>query len=214
MAKLDFPYKQMFGWKTGNLALTVIALFYLVIPIWRTLTTRGVPLDQGMVIFGMTFLCVSLVKAKASPTVLGGVFTAVLGISYMMLVMTSVSASVLWITSILLFVATLVFEIGIFKFGPSNSKAKALTLVPLTFIGFSIILALVGYNPVVVINWKYWTIALSYLATMVFCWLYVLDYAGWEVFKSKTGRWMTVMAVVAVAFSVLGMLQGWGLTPW
>lgn len=193
----------MFRWKTANLGLTIVGLWYLILP-W--LATRA--MNQSMMLFGFTFVAISLVTARTKPTVLGCLFAMLIGISYFFGIAGSIGGTILWPLSIILFGATLVFELGIVKFGPTNAKAKVLTIVPLAVMGFSIFLGLVGYNPLVIFNWTYWMISLNYLSIMMFAWIYILDYAGWRPFKNRTPMVMNLLAITAVALSVLGMAQG------
>jgi uncharacterized membrane protein len=58
-------------------------------------------------------------------------------------------------------------------------------------------------------NWTSATlIAINYIAIMLFGFLYVLDYAGWRPLGSKTGTWLNLLAIAAVALSAIGLAQG------
>jgi hypothetical protein len=210
---IHIPYKQMFNWSAGNLGLSLLGVWYMLLA-FMSPKTYGVPSviyspNQGLLLFGLMFFAISLVNSVPRPTVLGAVFTMLIGLSYFMgWIVTSISPVILWTLSIVLFLGVLVEEFGIFKIGPSDSKAKILTIVPLAIIGFSLVLALFGYNPLVKFNWNYTLSAVNLLAVTVLCWLYVLDYAGWRPFKGKTNMWLNVIAIGAVALSVIGMYQG------
>lgn len=201
---MDIPYKQMFQWKTANLAPTLLGLWYLIVP-W--VFTQAI--NQTMAIFGFTFLSVGIIKAKPRPTVLASLFSALIGIGYVLTLMTTMPLEVLWMITLGLFALVLVFEFDVFKFGPTNAKAKVLTVVPLTLLGFCIVLGLAGYNPYITFNFAdYPLVCLNYLAVMAFCWLYVLDYAGYKPFKARTNTWLNAMALIAVLLSLVGMYQG------
>jgi len=208
---MNIPYKQMLNWKTGVLGFTLIGIWYIILPF-----LGGGGINQSMVLFGFTFLASGLVLANPRPTVLGALFAALIGMSYFMMVSTAINAAILWTLSIALFAAVLVFELGIFKFGPTNTHAKALTIIPMALLGFSVLLGIAGYNPTISFTWtgNSWALALNYVAVMVFAWLHVLSYAGYSPLGKKTMLWMVIMAVIAVGLSLIGVAEGWGLFQW
>jgi len=210
MGKMSIPFKQMVNWKSGNIGPLLIAATFLLIPF-----LMGIKVLQttSNILFGLTFLCIALIRAKPSPTVIGSFFTALLGLAYFMTVMTTADAW-LWMASLFFVAITVVFEIGLFKFGPSNSKAKVLTIIPVTLLGFYILLGIAGQNPKITFNWNVWGVALSYIALMVFCFLYTFDYAGYKPFKAKTVLYMNIMAIAVLGLQVLGLMQGWGYIGW
>lgn len=205
---MQIPYKQMFSWKTGNLAPSIIGVWYILLPL---IMSKAV--NISLMLFGFTFLSIALVRAKSKPTVLGSVFCMLIGLSYFFGMMTNIADATLWTLSLGMFALTLVFELDIFKFGPANARAKILTIVPLAVIGFTLLIALAGYNPMLSIQWTStrWIINLNYVAVALFCWINVLDYAGWRPFKGRTVLVMNLMAFVAVALSVVSMAasQSW-----
>lgn len=205
---ISIPFKQMTSWKSGNLGLLLIALTYLAVPF-----LFGKPLGQTSILFGLTWLCVALVKAKSSPTVLGSFFTALLGLSYFLTVLTTADAW-LWTASLAFTALTFVFELGLFKFGPSNAKAKVLTVVPVLLLGFYILLGFAGQNTRLLINWNNWGIAVSYVALMVYSFLFTFDEAGYRPFKGKTTLYMNIMAIAVLLLAILGIMQGWGYIAW
>jgi hypothetical protein len=201
---MDFPIKQMLSWKAANIGPTLIGFWYLVLP-W--LATKS--MDQSMMLFGFTFLSIGLIRARSKPTVLGCLFAMFIGLAYFFTFANFISMAALWIVSLVLFAMVLVFELGIFKFGPTNAKAKVLTIVPLAVLSFSLLLGVAGYNPLIHFNWTSATlIAINYIAIMLFGFLYVLDYAGWRPLGSKTGTWLNLLAIAAVALSAIGLAQG------
>ena len=202
---MNVPFKQMLQWKTGNFAPTILGLWYIIVPFLAGAKT----MNQAMAVFGFTFLSIGIINAKSKPTVLASLFSALIGISYVFSMMTTVSSAILWSVSIILFLLVLVFEFDIFKFGPTSSSAKVMTIIPLALLGFSIILGLAGYNPFIKFDFTHkMLVGLNYLAVMVFCWLYVFDYAGYRPFKAKTNTWMNIMALAAVLLSLVGVYQG------
>jgi len=207
---MDIPYKQMLNWKTGVLGFTLLGIWYIILPF------LGGAINQSMVLFGFTFLASGIVLANSRPTVLGALFAALIGMSYFMMVATAISSAILWTLSIVLFLGVLVFELGIYKLGPSSADAKALTIIPMALLGFSVLLGIAGYNPTIFFTWtgNSWAIALNYVAVMLFAWLHVLNYAGYKPLGKNTMLWMVIMAVVAVGLSLLGIAEGWGLFQW
>jgi len=201
---MNVPFKQMTNWKSGNLAPTLLGFWYILLPF-----LSGGAINEKMMIFGLTFLAIGIIRAKPRPTVIAGLCTAFLGISYFMYFMTTVSDAILWTMSLGLFAVVLLFEFDVFKVGPSSGQAKDLAIVPLTILGFSILLGIGGYNPAITFNWnRQMLVCLNYLAVMVFCFLYVFDRVGYRPFGRNTINYMTLMAVAAVALSLIGMYQG------
>jgi hypothetical protein len=196
----------MLSWKTGNLSLFLLAIANLLFPL---LFSKGTVINQGLIMAGLMFLTINIVRAKGSPTVLGSLFTALIGLSYIFGLMTTMNVGILWTVSILLFVGVLIFEFGIFKFGPSNSKAKVLTIIPLAILGFSMLLSVAGYNPLMPFSWSsQWLMILPFLSIMLFCWIYVLDIGGWKPLKGRTNLALNLLALVAFALIFLASAQG------
>jgi hypothetical protein len=203
----------MFNWSAGNLGLSVlgiwIALEAFLLPKNYSVPSLVYSPNQGLLIMGFMFFAISLINSVSRPTVLASVFTMLIGLSYFLGWVTLINPVILWTLSVVLFLGVLVMEFGIFRFGPSDARAKVLTIVPLAVIGFSLVLGLFNYNPLVTFNWNTSMLSAAHLfAVMVLCWLYVLDYAGWRPFKGKTNMWLNVIAIGAVALSVIGMYQG------
>jgi hypothetical protein len=211
---MKFP-REMLSWKSGNLGLTFLGVWYMLLA-FMSPNKYGVPgistvANQGLFSFGIMFFSVALINAKSKPTVLGSLFAMLIGLSYFMGFMTTVNITILWTLSLALFAGTLVFEFDIFKFGPSGGKAKLLTIVPPAIIGFSLVLALFGYNPMVHFNWNYWMSALNLVAVTALCWLYVWDYVTpkrKQILGMTINTWLNLLAFLAVALSLLGVAQG------
>jgi hypothetical protein len=203
----------MFSWSAGNLGISLIGVWYILLSFLQP-KAYGTPSliyspNQGLLLFGLMFFAIAVINSVPRPTLLASMFTMLIGLCYFMgWVVTAISPLVLWSLSILLFIGVLAMEFGVFRIGPSDSKAKILTIVPLAIIGFSLVLGLVGYNPLVKFNWNYMLSALNLVAVMVLSWLYVLEYAGWKPFKGKNNLWLNVIALIAVLLSVVGMYQG------
>jgi hypothetical protein len=200
---MKIPLKQMFNWKTGNIAPTIIGIWFLLLPL---LLYQAV--DTRIMLLGFTFLGIAIVRASSSPTVLGALFSALIGLAYFFGFMSNISPAIMWTLSIVLFALVCIFEFRIFSFGPSNAKAKALSILPLGIMGFSLLLGAVGYNPALSFQWSQWMIAFFYVSVMLFCWIYVLEEAGWKPFKTRTTLLLNLLAFVAVGLSILGMMQG------
>ena len=201
---MNIPFKQMTNWKNGNIAPFLLGVWYIIAPF-----LGGGAINEKMMIFGFTFFAIALLQSKTSPTVIASLCTAFLGISYFMFVMTTISDSFLWTISIILFAAVLILEFGIFKFGPTATQGKDLTLVPLTILAFSVLLGLAGYNPYIRFDFnRLFLVAVNYLAVMVFCFLWVLNRIGYRPFGKNTVTYMNIMAIAAVVCSLIGFYQG------
>jgi hypothetical protein len=202
---MDFPIKQLFNWKTANIAPTLLGIAYLILPF----LAGGASMDYTTITFGLMFLGIAIVQAKTKPTFLSGLFSSIVGICYVFTVATQIDTAILWATSLICFGGIVVFEIVQVKIGPANAKAKVLTVVPLTLLGFSILLGIAGYNPYVVLDWSgHLLVALNYIAVMLFCWLYVFNYAGWKPLGNGTVMWINLMAIAAVLLTLIGIYQG------
>jgi hypothetical protein len=210
---MRFP-KEMLSWKSGNLGLTVLGLWYMLLA-FMSPTHFGVPgistvANQGIFTFGIMFFTVALINAKARPTVLGSLAAMLIGLSYFMGFVATMNIAVLWMLSLGLFALVLVFEFDVFKFGPSGNKAKLLTIVPLAVIGFSLLLGLAGYGPIR-FNWGYPLSAFNLVAVLALSWLYVWDYVGSgrrQILGMSMNTWLNVTALLAVVLSLLGVAQG------
>lgn len=197
------PINQLLQWKTGNLGFTLLGLFFLLFP-WFS---SGV-FNTTVALFGMMFLSAGIIRAKSKCTALGGFFAACLGICYFFASFAFIDAAFLWTASILLFVGFLIFELNVVKFGPSTSKAKAFIVVPLSLLSFSLILAFVGKNPMITIEWTNLFVSLNYLSILLFSMLTLFDIGGWRIAGSKTNLWIMLFAVAAIATAFLGTYQG------
>jgi hypothetical protein len=207
---MEIPFKQMLDWRKGNFAPTVIGLASSVIPL---LAGKNITLYQGTIMFGLAFIAVGLIKTKGSPTIIGALCTALLGLTYFFRAFTNLPDATLWIVAILLFAITLIFEFDVFKFGPSSSQARMFIVIPLATVGFAILLGIAGLTTYT-FNWKTGLyLSLSYIATMLFCWISVFDLGGYKPFKTKTVFWCNVLGIVAALFLAVSIYQQ-GLLPW
>jgi hypothetical protein len=202
---MNIPFKQMANWKTGNIAPFLLGIWYIILPF----LAQTANINMKMLLFGFTFFSISLIRVKSRPTVLASLATALLGINYFLFMMTTINQNILWTLSIILFALVLVSEFDIFRFGPSSAQAKDLTIVPLTILGFAILLGIAGYNPYIRFDWsRQMLVCLNYLAVMLFCFLFVFDRIGYRPFGRSTITYMNLMAVAAVLLSVIGVYQG------
>lgn len=200
---MKLPIKELFNYKTGNLGFGLLGLFYIFFP-WFTLGA----FDTTTAMFGLMFLTCGVIRAKSQATVLGGLFAAFLGMSYFFSNIAFIPAATAWMLVIIFFALSMILELGFVKFGPSAASAKAFIIVPLALLAFSLILALVGYNPMLRIDFTDLWVALNYVAVLLFCLFNVLSMAGWHVMKGKTNLWITVFAVFAVATAFMGAYGG------
>ena len=210
LKKMNIPFKQMFNWKTGNLAPTVLGFACVLATL---LSGKNIALYQSTLQFGLTFIAVAIIMAKPSPTVFGSLFTMLLGISYFFTYFTNIADAILWTVTLALFAGVVIFEFGIFKWGPSNSKAKVLIAVPLSIVAFALLLGLVGYGTYA-FNWttKLY-LSLGYVAVMLFSWLKVFEIGGYTPFKGKTYFWLNIFGL-AGAFLIFLSIYQQGLLPW
>lgn len=210
---MNFP-KEILSWKSGNLGLTILGVWLAVLA-FMSPNRGGVPgintvANEGIFAMGIMFLSVALINAKSRPTVLGSLFTMMIGLCYFMGFVSNMNIAILWTLSLGLFALVLVFELDIFKFGPSSNKAKLLTVVPLAIVGFTLLLGFFGYGPLT-FNWTYWMTAVYQFAIMVFCWLYVWDYVASshrKLLGMSMNNWLNILPLLAVALSLLSVGQG------
>jgi hypothetical protein len=197
------PSKAMFKWQNANLGFTLLGLFYLVAP-WLS---SGV-FNTITAMFGMMFLSIGILRAKVRVSVLGALFASFLGICYFFGSVALMDITLLWGMTIVLFIGFLIVEMGFFKVGPTTKSAKAFVIVPLSLLSFSLILAFLGKNPVLTINWNQMVVAINYLAVLLFSLFSMLDLGGWRVMGASTDKWIMVFAVAAIGTAVLGIYQG------
>jgi len=207
---IQIPYKQMFNWKSGNLAPTVLGFACVIATL---LSGKNIGLYQSTLQFGLTFIAIAIIMAKGSPTVFGSLFTMLMGISYFFTFFTNIADAALWTVTLALFAAVVIFEFGIFSYGPHNSKAKVLIAVPLSIVAFALLLGIAGYGTYA-FNWttKLY-LSLGYVAVMVYCWLKVFDIGGYKPFKGKTYFWLNILGIAGSVLIFLSIYQQ-GLLPW
>ena len=198
---MKIPLKTMFKWNSKSFAPSLLGVWFIIYP-WFT---KGV-LTPETAIFGFTFFAIGLISAGTkAPTLIASLLTAFLGINYFLYSMNAITSPMLWTFSMIMFAVVLVFEFGIFKIGPSTVQAKDLAIVPLTLLGFAILLGLAGINPYITINWnRYILVGISYLALMVFCFLFVFERVGYRPFGKNTVTWLNIMAIATVALTLFG----------
>jgi hypothetical protein len=215
MEIMKIPYKQMFSWKAGNLGITLLGIWYVLLP-W--LAGQGInnPSFQGWTLFGLTFISISLVRSGTRPTVIGSLATMLIGLSYFFGFMHTFNPAILWSFSLLMFVAVLAWELGFVHIGPSNVKTEVLLIVPLACLGFAYAMALFGFNPMLSFTWTSdsWFVGLNYLAVMLFCWIYVFNVAGWKPLGKRTIMWLGALAIIAIVLSFFGLSQTLHLFAW
>lgn len=200
------PWNALFDWKNANLGAFMLGVFYLIFP-WMT---SGV-LDEGMAIFGLMFLTISIMRAKGSNTVIGGLMSGFIGVIYLCAIGGVVNMATLWMFTLIFAAIFFIFEMGIFKIGPISKKADAFQIVPFTLMTFALLLSMTGYSTIFIIDWSgNIIVALNYLAVFLFCALSMLQLAGWNVAgtDAKTNKWIMLFAVVAIAVAVFGTFQG------
>jgi hypothetical protein len=196
-------FNALLNYKNGNIASFALGIFYIIFP-WLS---SGV-LNETMAIFGLMFLTVSIMRAKPSNTVIGGLFQAFIGVIYLFALAGLVNMTVLWFMTIGLAFVFFIFELGFVKFGPVSKKADVFQVVPFTILAFGLIISMAGYSTLFVIDWQNWLIALNYVAVLLFSLMSALQLAGWNIGGKSTNTWLTVFAVAAIVTSVVGVYQG------
>ena len=196
-------FNALLNYKNGNIASFALGIFYIIFP-WLS---SGI-LNETMAIFGLMFLTVSIMRAKPSNTVIGGLFQAFIGVIYLFALAGLVNMTVLWFLTIGLAFIFFVFELGFVKFGPTSKKADVFQAVPFTILAFGLLLSITGYATLFVIDWQNWLIALNYVAVLLFSLMSALQLAGWNIAGKNTNTWLTVFAVAAIVTAVVGVYQG------
>ena len=197
------PLNALVNTQNANLGFTLMGLFYLLFPFLLS------GLDYSTAIFGIMFLTIAIIRAKSRITVIGGLAAAFIGIIYFMASVNAMNIDTLWTLTLILAAIFFIFELGFLKYGPTTSRAKAFAIIPLALLSFSLILAFIGYNPYIVIDWNRIWSALNYLCVLLVSLLGMLQIAGWNVIgKKSTNKWLLIFALGAVATAFLGTYQG------
>lgn len=193
----------MFDTKNGNLGISLMALFYILFPFLLS------GLDYSTAIFGIMFLTVAIIRVKSRISVIGGLAAAFIGIIYFTASLSAMDIYTLWTLTLIFAAIFFVFELGFFKYGPTTSKAKGFAVVPLALLSFSLILAFVGYNPYIHIDFSRMWSALNYLCILLVSLLAMFQVVGWNVIgKKNTNKWILIFALGAVVTAFLGTYQG------
>lgn len=196
------------NYKTGNLASFVLGIFYIIFP-WLSLG-QFVP---EVTIFGLVFLTIAVMRAKASNAVLSGLAQAFIGVIYVFAIAGIIDVAFLWILSIGLVALFFILELGFIKIGPITKKADAFQIVPLTILSFGLMLSIAGYSDLFVVSWSSPLIALNFVAILLFCLFSLLQIAGWNVAGKSTNTMILLFAVGAIATAILSVYQG-SLLAW
>ena len=197
------PINALFNTKDGNLGISLMALFYILFPFLLS------GLDYSTLIFGIMFLTVAIIRAKGRISVIGGLAAAFIGIIYFIASVNAMNINTLWTLTLVFAAIFFVFEFGFIKYGPTTSKAKAFAIIPLALLSFSLILAFIGYNPYIRIDWNRIWSALNYLCVLLVSLLAMLQISGWNVIgKKNTNKYILIFALGAVATAFLGTYQG------
>ena len=197
------PINALLNYRNANLGAFLLGIFYLIFP-WMT---SGV-LDETTAIFGLMFLTISIMRAKGSNTVIGGLCQAFIGISYFLAIANIINIATLWTLTLILAAIFFVMELGFIRFGPVTKKADAFQLVPFTLLSFILLLSIAGYSPVLRIDWNNTLVAINYVAIFLFSALSMLQLAGWNVAGKNTNQWLMIFAIVAIGTALFGTYQG------
>jgi hypothetical protein len=203
LAAKGIQFKSLVSYKKGNLGAFVLAIFYLVFP-WLTMGA----MDYYITIFGLMFLTISVMRAKESNTVIGGLAQAFIGVIYIFALAGTIGVDTLWMLTLVLTGLFFIMEMGFVKFGPTTQKADAFQMVPFVLMTFTLLMALLGYTTLFVVDWSNMLVALNYVAIFLFCALSALQLAGWNVAGKKTNMWLVIFAVGSIVAAFMGVYQG------
>ena len=197
-------FKKMFDYKKGNLGISLLAVFYLLFPIF----SLG-RLDTNLLIYGLMFLTVAVMRAKESNVVLAGFIQALIGTIYVLAIAGVIASTYLMVTSVVLVAAFFAFELGFIKFGPITRKADVFQVVPFTLLSVGIVLSLLGVSTLfsASISSFSWS-TLNFIAMLLFSLFSGFQIAGWNLAKNNTNKFLIIFAVGAIATTLLGTYQG------
>lgn len=189
--------KNLVSYQKSTLGFSLMAVAFIFLP-WLN---QGV-IDQTLTIFGILWLQIAVMRAKGANTVIGGLCTAFIALSYMSVIGGIISIIYLFPLTLGLTALFFILEMGFFKFGPTTQKSDAFQIVPMAIMSFILITGLLGYNSLFVFNMNDIMGAINYLGLLFFSVLTMLDVAGWKIMGKKTNLWITIfaLAVVATAF--------------
>jgi hypothetical protein len=197
-------FNALLNYRNANIASFALGIFYLLFP-WFS----SQHLNETVGIFGLMFLTISVMRAKKSNTVLGGLFQAFIGVIYLFALVGLVNINILWFLAIALTIGFFILELGFVKVGPITPHADAFQIVPFTLLTFGLLISMMGYSTLFVIPWSQnMLVSLNYIAVFMFSLLSMLQLAGWEVAKKGTNTWILAFAAIAIITAVIGTYSG------
>lgn len=199
----DISLPQLFSTKSGSIALTLTGIYYCII----NLILMG-SIDYTDLILGLTFIAVAVVYAKPKPLVLSGVLAGFLGVVNLLSIANVLPINTGWILTLVFAIAVIIMEAGL-KWGKASKNAKVGIIIPMLSLFFMFILAIVGINPALYVNWATEPLKfINYLALMLLTGILSFQMLGWNLVKKNQGMWITVLGIVCVITSFIGIYQG------
>lgn len=196
--------RKMFDYKKGNLAISLLAVFYLIFPI----VSLG-RIDTNLLIYGLMFLTISVMRAKESNAVVAGFIQALMGVVYVLAIAGLISSTYLMVFGVLLTAIFFAFELGLIKFGPITRKADAFQIVPFTLLSVGILLSLFGLSTLFQASFASFSWStINFVAILMFSLFSSFQIAGWNLAKNNTNKFLIIFAFGAVATTILGTYQG------
>jgi hypothetical protein len=197
---------QLFSTKTGNIGLLLVGLYFCLVSL---VMTQLQVIDEANVILGLTFICVAIMNARASPLVISGMLTGFLGVVNLLVIANVFPIDTAWMLTLICAIGVVALELTSLKFGKASKKAKIAVIIPMMSLFFMFLLAIIGYNPALYVNWatqpmKY----INYVFLMFLTGLLSFQLLGWNVMKKNQGKWITILALICVATSFVGVYQG------
>ena len=194
----------MFDYHKGNLGISLLAIFYIAFPI---VALRAI--DTNLLIYGLMFLTIAIMRAKESNSVLAGFIQALMGVIYILAIAGVLSSTYLMVFGILLTAIFFAFEASIVKFGPITKKADAFQVVPFTLLSVGILLSLFGLSTLFQASFASfsWT-TLNFVAILLFSIFSAFQITGWNLAKNNTNKFLILFAIGAVATTLLGTYEG------
>jgi len=199
--------KQLLNTKNGNIALFLVGVYFCLV----SLVLTGA-IDYPNIILGLTFIAVAVIRSRAQPLVLSGLFTGFLGVVTVLSIGNVLSIDTAWMLAAVFAGAILLFELGGLKFGKSSARAKIAIIIPMTSLFLMFALALIGLNPAIYVDWATNTLKfVNYLALLFLTGLITFELLGWKLAKKNQGMYIIVLGLVCMATA---FMAGYASLAW
>lgn len=193
---------QLFNTKKSSLGLIAFGLYLCFAPFLLSGTW-----DYANLVMGLTFIACALILAIGSPRVFSGLLVGFVGVVNLLTIANVFDLGTAWMLTLVCIFGLIFLEYA--KFGKASKKAQTSVIVPMVSLFFMFLLALVGLNPVMQVDWATSMIkAINYVALMFFTGLLSFEFLGWKIMKKNQGLWITVLGLFCVVTSFLGVYYG------